>query len=141
MLGSDLLQDSFGVLGQEIALRILVGALFEDHLVLDGDLDAAGHRCLAVLVVVCATLWAKCLALSELEHLLKTRLWVPDQRFLLQLLLHLGVCVASARPIGQQVGALAADYLEDLTDVVQHAVVEDGLDQLNVTEVAWAVNL
>ena len=45
------------------------------------------------------------------------------------------------RPIGQQMGTFAADHLKDLADVIEHIVVEDRLDELNVTEVSRAVDL
>jgi len=36
---------------------------------------------------------------------------------------------------------LAADALQDLADVIKHAVVEHWLAELDVTEMAWAIDL
>ena len=38
-------------------------------------------------------------------------------------------------------GAAAADYPQHLPHIVDHAVVEHRLAELDVTEMAWAVNL
>lgn len=74
MLRRDLLEDAFSLFRPQIALRVLIAVFLQNGIVLDRDLDAARHRCLAVLMIDSLASRAVLQALSQLEYLLKTRL-------------------------------------------------------------------